>query len=214
LSVKRAFIIIGVSGIALAIGGATIGYSLGRLSPTYYRSVFEFGRSPDFDPAQAGLGLGLTQGCIAGLIIGAVVVLAVSLSGPQQTVKGQLDSGDEVGRAPSRGCLRLVYVLLVGSVTTLPLGLGIGLIIGSFRGEYRCKGRRVAEEKAIITPVLAGDSAMAGITMEMFTGDGTAYLNGEVATQEDLDRLRSRMTTLLGEPRIKELMYGVGVRKN
>jgi hypothetical protein len=209
LGVKRAIVIIGVSAIALATGGATIGYSLGRFAPFYYRGVFRGGESPDFNPVQVGFGLGLTQGLIAGLIVGAIVVIAKTLSGLQRFEKSRLRLDDEVGQPPIKGCLINVASLLVGSAISLP----IALIIGAVGGDYGCKTRRFYDEKAIIAPVLAGDPSTSSINIEMYTGDGTAMLYGEVVTKEDLDRLRSRMTTLFGEPRIKDLMDGVSVRK-
>jgi hypothetical protein len=210
LSVKRAFVIIGISGIAFAASGGAIGYSLGLLSPTYYRAVFEFGRSPDFDPAQAGLGLGLTQGCIAGIVIGAVVVLASCLSSLRQPLKGQLLADDGIARPPVKGCLINAIVLIVGSVMSLP----IGLIMGSLAGEFGCKTRRFDKEKTMIASALASDSAMANISIEMDTSDGTAILYGVVATKADLDRLDSRMKTLLGESRNKSIMDFISVKKN
>ena len=209
MGVKRAFVIIAVSTIVLATGGAAIGYSLGRFAPFYYRGVFRAGGSPDFNPVQVGFGLGLTQGLIAGLIVGAAVVLAKALSGFQRFEKGRLRLDDEVGQPPIKGCLINVVIFLVSSA----IALSIGLIIGALGGEYGCKARRFHDEKAIIVPVLARDPSTSTINIEMFTGDGTAMLYGEVATKEDLDRLRSRMTTLFGEPRVKDIMYGVSARE-
>ena len=78
MTVFRGFIIIALSGLICALGGAGIGLSLGIAVPTFYRSMFPNGNAPDFDPAQMGLGLGLTQGLLCGLIIGCVVVFSVA----------------------------------------------------------------------------------------------------------------------------------------
>jgi hypothetical protein len=78
MAVLKGFLIILLSGIAFALGGALIGYSLGVAMPGYYRAVFNSGREPWFDPVTVGLGLGLTQGLVCGVVIGAVVVLAVA----------------------------------------------------------------------------------------------------------------------------------------
>jgi hypothetical protein len=209
LGVTRGFAIIVASGISFAAGGLAVGYAIARFAPSYYRSVFRGGKSPDFDPVQVGLGLGLTQGLIAGLIVGAVVVLAASIFGLRRSEKGRLHFDDEVGQHPIKGGLIKLVVFLIGSALTLP----VGLIVGSLRGDYACKERRFADEKAIIAPVLSSDPSMSSIKIEMFTGDGTAELSGEVATQEDLDRLQSRMKTLMGEARNKQFLDGVSVRK-
>jgi hypothetical protein len=78
MTVTRGFLIILLSGLAFAIGGGGIGYALGAIVPAYYQSVFSNGRQPWFDPVAVGLGLGITQGLICGVIVGAVVVLAVA----------------------------------------------------------------------------------------------------------------------------------------
>ncbi len=208
MGVTRAFAIIVSCGISFAAGGVAVGYALARFAPYYYRGVFRGGDSPDFDPVQVGLGLGLVQGLIAGLMVGAVVVLAVSISGSRRSEEGRLHLDDEVGQLPVKGCLLNIVLFLIGSAITLP----VGLIVGSLWGDYSCKERRFADEKAIIAPVLANDPSMSRIEIGMFTGDGTARLSGEVATKEDLDRLQSRMRTLLGEARNKQLLDGVSVR--
>lgn len=45
-----------------AAAGAGIGWVLGTFAPGYYRTVFRCGDSPEFNPVQVGVGLGLTQG--------------------------------------------------------------------------------------------------------------------------------------------------------
>lgn len=52
-----------------------MGFSLGHFSPGYYRAVFSSGDLPTFDPIQVGLGLGITQGFVGGVIIGFFIVL-------------------------------------------------------------------------------------------------------------------------------------------
>lgn len=78
MTVLKGFLIIVLSCVGFALGGALIGYTLGVARPGYYRAVFSSGREPWFDPVAVGLGLGLTQGLIGGLVVGAVVVLAVA----------------------------------------------------------------------------------------------------------------------------------------
>ena len=78
MTIIKGFLIIILSGIAFAVGGCLIGYGLARLAPGYYRGVLSSGRETWFDPVAVGIGLGLTQGLLCGLILGAVVVLAVA----------------------------------------------------------------------------------------------------------------------------------------
>lgn len=78
MTVARAFLIIAASVVTFAAGGGLIGYALAVLAPAYYRGVFTNGRQPWFNPVEVGLGLGVTQGAVCGVIAGAVVVLAVA----------------------------------------------------------------------------------------------------------------------------------------
>ena len=77
MTVVRGFIITIASGLAFAAIGGVLGYAMGTLAPDYYRIVFRIPPGIELDPAQAGLGLGLTQGLAAGLFVGLVIVLAV-----------------------------------------------------------------------------------------------------------------------------------------
>ena len=62
------------STVAFAIIGAGVGWALGMYAPGYYRSVFQGGNEPWFDPVAVGLGQGLTQGVAGGVVVGLVVV--------------------------------------------------------------------------------------------------------------------------------------------
>jgi len=78
MTVVRGFAITIASGIAFALFGAGAGYFLGSVAPDYYRTVFRIPPEMSIDPAQAGLGLGVTQGIAAGLAIGLVIVVSVA----------------------------------------------------------------------------------------------------------------------------------------
>jgi hypothetical protein len=78
MTVRRAFLIVAASAAVCAAAGAGIGWALGTFAPGYYRTVFRYGDSPDFDAVQVGVGLGLSPGVTAGLVVGCVVVLAVA----------------------------------------------------------------------------------------------------------------------------------------
>ena len=78
MTVIRGFAITVGSGLVFALIGGLIGYALGTFAPDYYRVVFRLPPQIDLDPAQAGLGLGLTQGLGAGLVVGLVIVVTVA----------------------------------------------------------------------------------------------------------------------------------------
>ena len=68
MTIAKGFVITFASGLLCAAGGGALGYALAVLSPAYYRGVFQAGRAPGFDPVAVGLGLGISQGLIAGLL--------------------------------------------------------------------------------------------------------------------------------------------------
>jgi hypothetical protein len=78
MTIIKGFAIIIGSAIFFAIAGGVIGYLLAVVIPQYYRDVFRAGQNPNFDPVAVGLGLGITEGAIAGLFVGAIVVVAVT----------------------------------------------------------------------------------------------------------------------------------------
>lgn len=85
MTVLRGFLITIASGAGFAVTGALLGFGLGKLAPDYYRIVFRIPRNVDLDPADAGLGLGATQGLAGGLFIGLGIVLAVAWFNSRKT---------------------------------------------------------------------------------------------------------------------------------
>ncbi|QDU38328.1 hypothetical protein Mal4_26550 [Maioricimonas rarisocia] len=78
MTVLRGFAITIASGILFSAVGGVAGYAIGKMLPDYYRTVFRIPPGVSIDPAQAGLGLGLTQGAAAGLLCGLVIVVTVA----------------------------------------------------------------------------------------------------------------------------------------
>lgn len=70
----RGLVLIVLATLLFGLGGALVGLGLGALAPDYYRAVFDL--PPDRSVWQIGLGLGFTQGLLAGLAVGCVVLLA------------------------------------------------------------------------------------------------------------------------------------------
>lgn len=76
MSVRIAVAIIAICPLIFAAMGAGFGWMLGTYLPGYYRAVFRGGDEPGFDPLQAGIGLGLTQGFGGGIVV-AVIIIAI-----------------------------------------------------------------------------------------------------------------------------------------
>jgi putative addiction module component (TIGR02574 family) len=78
VTVAKGFFIVLLSGFAFALGGGLIGYALAVALPSYYRGTFSSGNAPWFNAVEVGVGLGISQGLICGLFLGAIIVLAVA----------------------------------------------------------------------------------------------------------------------------------------
>ena len=78
MTILKASATVGGSALVGAAAGTTIGFCLGQYFPGSYRSMFVHGIDPRFNPVEVGIGLGCTQGLIAGVVIGLVIVLAVT----------------------------------------------------------------------------------------------------------------------------------------
>lgn len=78
MKLLRGFIITITSGVEFAHVGALTGYSLGLIAADNYRMVFRMPPEISIDLAQAGLGLGATQGLGPGILIGLVIVVTVA----------------------------------------------------------------------------------------------------------------------------------------
>ena len=80
MTIIRGISTVVVTGVAFGMAGAAIGYLIGRFAPDFYRVMFHWNGSPQFDPPALGLALGLVQGLMVGIGVGLVVVLAVTWS--------------------------------------------------------------------------------------------------------------------------------------
>ena len=78
MTVLKGFVITVTSGVAFAVAGTGLGYSIGKYAPGYYRLGFGTPADVEFDPIHAGIGLGATQGLATGIIAGLVIVVAVA----------------------------------------------------------------------------------------------------------------------------------------
>jgi hypothetical protein len=74
----RAMATVAACGIAFAAIGTAIGYAVAVALPDYYRSVFHGRSQPDFSPTDVGIGLGCSEGLIAGAVVGCVAALALA----------------------------------------------------------------------------------------------------------------------------------------
>lgn len=101
-------------------------------------------------------------------------------------------------------------LLIVGALICIVLGFGTGLVIGLVVGERGAYHRRYQEERKLITPVIASETAFEQIEVEE-RSDGGIYLIGEVSNAAALKQLRELVVRVLGETRANEVMSAVDV---
>lgn len=74
---RKGFITVFVSSVFFGVLGCVVGGMIGFLLPEYYRTVFRI----DIHTSEVwklGAGLGLTQGLVAGIAVGCVVLLSTA----------------------------------------------------------------------------------------------------------------------------------------
>jgi hypothetical protein len=204
MTFARALINVLATTLLLALLGTGAGYALARFSPGYYRSIFRSGNDATFDPVNVGVGLGLTQGLAAGVVVGLALVALLCWRDVRRV---QAETGAKTMVAPRRETsfrtLRVVGLLLLLLIVA-GMAFGLGAIVAE-RGTYH---RRYLEEKKLIAPVLAQDPAFVGIELRERSNGGVS-ITGRVPTREDKERLHAALLKAVGEVRAKEILYGI-----
>ncbi|HLX59665.1 MAG TPA: hypothetical protein VKX17_00145 [Planctomycetota bacterium] len=76
MSSLRAILMVALSTGIFTLGFMAGGFFIAKMAPDYYIVMFSHSyRDAPFDPAQLGVGLGLTQGAYVGIIVGVLAVL-------------------------------------------------------------------------------------------------------------------------------------------
>lgn len=211
MTITRAFATLVGCTLLLAVIGGGIGYALGRFVPAYYRSVFEDGHDPRFDPVSVGLGQGLTQGTAGGVVAGLAVIALLSwreirLARHCPPGPAPVAAGGGSGRAAGR------VLRIVGTLLALIFCSAAGLLLGLLAGEQGAYHRRYLEERDALAPALAGDPSFSTLEFDELSRGG-ATLVGEVPSVADLNRLRGVVVRAVGEARVEEMLGGVDVRE-
>ena len=182
--------------IAFALLGGAIGLGLGAIVPGYYRTVIANGRDPNFDPLMIGFGLGLGQGAFAG---GVALVMVFAW---RETRLRATPAARHSGRR------FLAYAIALAAMFCIYLA--IAYAAGHFNGEHFRARQQFHTEQGYLEKMIEGEPAFSRIVL-ILGSDGRAYLEGEVPTVGDLERLRVGVIRTFGEPRSKDLLFGVDV---
>lgn len=68
-----------------SILGGVVGYFLGKWTPEYYRAVFDVAEAENFNAVETGVGLGVSQGLVAGAVLGTILVVTVEFCSRSRT---------------------------------------------------------------------------------------------------------------------------------
>lgn len=104
-------------------------------------------------------------------------------------------------------------VILSGAVGALTIvAFLLGWFLGAVMGTYKERCRRFESEKTLIRSTLKSNH-FDDIELLMYTGDGSAMLNGQVSSPEEFDRLRKVVEETVGRLRDVDRMCGVEILK-
>ncbi len=74
MNVLKALVTVIGTAISFGAAGATIGVFLGKVAPGFYRQTIAIRDQASFNAVELGLGFGLTNGLIWGMVIGMLIV--------------------------------------------------------------------------------------------------------------------------------------------
>lgn len=150
--VIRGIVTVVVITMLAAFGGGLIAVALNWLAPDYYPGVFRSMNHPFGDAPQIGVGTGVIQGQVVGLLVGGVVVLALAW----------------FGQLSWAACFRGVGILFGCAALAALLGGLVGLAIGvQAPGYYRSlvRGGRLPDFNPIDVGIGLGTSQGAMVGM-------------------------------------------------
>jgi hypothetical protein len=74
MNVIKALATVVGTAVGFGVAGTGIGAFLGRFTPGFFRAVLPFRDPEGVDPLEMGIGLGLVNGLIWGMVIGVLIV--------------------------------------------------------------------------------------------------------------------------------------------
>ncbi|MCY2966240.1 MAG: hypothetical protein NT069_21850 [Planctomycetota bacterium] len=196
----------------LALIGGAMGWALGRFFPGYYRSVFPGGGRPDFDPIIVGLVQGGTQGAAAGATLAIALVGVFVWRDIRIQELAVLRNSPADVRPPRTDSHRFPW--MTGWLFSLACCLSGGIILGTQRSRQletqSAHHARFQVDREVLEEHLRSDDAFREIEIEEHRL-GFIGLRGHVATQDDLNRLRTLIRDLFGKSR-EQITFGIEVK--
>jgi len=201
--------------IFCTLAGGILGWAIGCFWPEYYQIVF--GRAAQqaaFDPVAVGVGLGVTQGAVAGLVVGCAAALLVAwvtirrTPGPRSTPEGDVTTAAATKSPRHRGVAGCL-LLSCAAVLVFAVGLAAGLLVGAVMAERAAYARVRGDRIEMIEPVL---TRLNLENTRIYEGSGLwVDIAGTVPTTADRDMLHADLVWVLGERQAEDLMESVYV---
>lgn len=135
MNIRKALVLVISMTLVFTTFGGLVGFWLGRFLPSYYRSVFKNGGEPHFDPIAVGLGLGISQGAMAGAILG-IVALAIMVWRGRRSREANQSAAVRKDMKGTRRFLKIAGILVAALVTPFIFffALWVAASFGSDRG--------------------------------------------------------------------------------
>lgn len=207
MALKKAFGIVMLTAFTCALLGMGIGAALGQWAPGYYRTMFSIDSSTDFAPLQTGIGLGLTQGLFAGLLLG-ILVVAFLLWNDNSLIETDTDE-KPVSRGKIRQMIRSMSGLILA--VTFVASLVGAFILGSNINEHIHNLHAGYERDQVLSPILQ-DERFPDVEID-YKSAGQISLTGHVADQQTRDDLLNELQHAFGDATAAMLIEGVTVGK-
>jgi hypothetical protein len=78
MNALKALATVVATAVIFGLAGTGVGVFLGKAAPSFYRQTVVIRDPESFDPVELGIGLGLTNGLIWGLVIGTLIVAVLA----------------------------------------------------------------------------------------------------------------------------------------
>ena len=210
MTLKKALAIVLSGSTVFALLGGGLGAVLGVMAPGYYRTVFgRRGNVPDFDPFQVGIGLGLTQGLGAGIVLSLAVVTLLAWRDFRTATANTGELLTPARRGPRSGAWWVLWGVV--TVITAVVFCGIGFVCGIFVGQEQLYYSWTERKLATVGTILKSNEFPN--VQPGFSSAAQVYLSGTVPSEELRTTLHDRLVQAFGTEEADKMIFAVKVSR-
>ncbi|MEQ9587975.1 MAG: hypothetical protein RJS97_08475 [Parvibaculaceae bacterium] len=195
--------------VVFACVGCTMGAMIGVVAPDYYRTVFRGGESPDFNPLQIGVGLGVTQGAASGIAI-SLVVLALLAWRDIRCRNPAFDNNAPATDSQSQtwsvhvlwGIAAAMSVVIISATT---------FVVGGVVGQQQLYQAWTERKLEGLATILQSDD-FDGVEAD-YSSAAQVYLTGTVNDNAVRDKLHEQLVIAFGSEEAGEMISRVDVAR-